>query len=170
MNYYYNILFGVETITNGVKHEPYLCWICNIDIQQEFIGINTCAQDMVNALPTDKKYILLIAHNSDYDCKIILEYSHNVKPIVKSNRFFLKIKATCFNPIHKHKIRIVAKYSYKLIPLPLRDFGECFNLGCHKEVMPYGVPTHQTINMGACCIQDALDTTLKDEDTQQLFK
>ena len=25
------------------------------DIQQEFIGINTCAQDMLNALPIDKK-------------------------------------------------------------------------------------------------------------------
>ena len=54
---HYKILFDFETITNGVKHEPYLCWIYNNDIQQEFIGINTCAQDMLNALPTDKKYI-----------------------------------------------------------------------------------------------------------------
>ena len=34
---------------------PYLCWIYNDDRQQEFIGINTCAVDMLNALPTDKK-------------------------------------------------------------------------------------------------------------------
>ena len=34
---------------------PYLCWIYNDDIQNEFIGINTCAVDMLNALPTDKK-------------------------------------------------------------------------------------------------------------------
>ena len=31
---------------------------------------------MLNALPTDKKEILLIAHNSDYDCRFILEYLH----------------------------------------------------------------------------------------------
>ena len=39
--------------------------------------------DMLNALPTDKGEILLIAHNSDYDCRFILEYFSNVKPIEK---------------------------------------------------------------------------------------
>ena len=52
---------------------PYLCWICNDDVQQGFIGINTYAVDMLNALPTDKKEILPIAHNSDYDCRFVLE-------------------------------------------------------------------------------------------------
>ena len=47
---------------------PYLCWIYNDDIQHEFVGINTCAVYMLNALPTDRTDILLIAHNSDYDC------------------------------------------------------------------------------------------------------
>ena len=51
---------------------PYLCWIYNDDLQQECVGINTCAVDMLNALPTDKHDILLIAHNSDYDCIFIL--------------------------------------------------------------------------------------------------
>ena len=54
ITYYYNIVLDFETFTNGVKHEPYLCWNYNNDIQQELIGINTCAQDMLNALPTDK--------------------------------------------------------------------------------------------------------------------
>ena len=62
---------------------PYLCWFYNGDIQQEFKGINTCAVDMLKALPTDKKRILLIAHNSDYDCIFFLESLQNVKPIVK---------------------------------------------------------------------------------------
>ena len=95
---HYKILFDFETITNGVKHEPYLCWIYNDDIQQEFIGINICAVDMLNGLPTDKKEILLIAHNSDYDCIFILKYLQNERLIVKSNRF-LQIKATYYNPI-----------------------------------------------------------------------
>ena len=87
---------------------PYLCWIYNDDIQQEFIGINTCAVDMLNALPTDKKEILLIAHNSDYGCRFILGYLQNVQPIVNSDRF-LQIKATCYNPKAKKKINIIVK-------------------------------------------------------------
>ena len=34
---------------------PYLCWIYNDDIQQEVIGINICAVDMLNALPTEER-------------------------------------------------------------------------------------------------------------------
>ena len=79
---HYKILFGLETITKGVKHEPYLCWVYSNDIQQEFIGINICAVDMLHALPTNKKGIFLIAHNSGYDWRLILEYLQNVKPIV----------------------------------------------------------------------------------------
>ena len=97
-----------------------------------------------------------VAHNSDYDCRFILEHLQNKKPVVKSNRF-LHIKATYYNPNRKKTIKIIVKDSYKLIPMPLRDFGKCFNLDCHKEVMPYGVYTHQNVEMGACRIQDALD-------------
>ena len=70
---------------------------------------------MLNALPHDKGDILLIAHNSDYDCRFILEYLSNVQPIVKSGRF-LQIKATFYNPINKKNIKIIVKGSYKLFP------------------------------------------------------
>ena len=88
--------------------------------------------------------------------------------MLKSNRF-LTDKATYFNQSHKHKIKIVVKDSYKLISMPLRDFGKCVNPDCHKDVMPYGVYTHQNVDMGACCAQDALDIILKDDDKQQLL-
>ena len=32
--------------------------------------------------------------------------------------------------------------------------------------MPYGICTHQNVDMGACCVQDALDI-LKGGDNQQ---
>ena len=92
---------------------PYLHWVYNGDIQQEFIGVNKCAADMLKALPHDKGYILLIAHNSDYDCRFILGCLLNVQPIVKSDRF-LQIKATYYNPIRKQKVNIIVKGSYKL--------------------------------------------------------
>ena len=50
---------------------PYLCWIYNDDLQQECVGIDSCAVDMLNALPSDKHGFLLIAHDSDYDCRLI---------------------------------------------------------------------------------------------------
>ena len=67
---YYSIL---KRYMSGENHMHYLCWIYNDDLQQESLGIDTCAVDMLNALPTDKKNeILLIAHNSYYDCIFIL--------------------------------------------------------------------------------------------------
>ena len=144
---------------------PYLCWIYNDDIHHEFIGINTCAVDMPNALPHDKGGILLIAHNSDYGCRFILEYLQHVKPIVKSDRF-LQIKATYYNPIRKKKITIIVKDSYKLIPMALREFGKCFKLDASEEVMPYNVYTYENVTVGACSIQSALDI-LKNDDKQQ---
>ena len=123
---------------------------------------------MSNALPTDKGEILLIAHNSDYDCRLILEYLQNIKPIVikatcynpkakttcynpRNNRF-LQIKATCYNPKAKKNINIIVKDPYKLIPMPLRDFGKCLKLDVNKEAMPYNVYTYENVNMGACSI------------------
>ena len=127
----YKILFDVETITSESKHMPYLCCMYNDDTQQEFTGINKCAVDMLNALPHCKGDILLIAHNSDYDCIFILEYLQNVQPIVKSSRF-LQIKATYYNPIRKTNINIIVKDPYTLIPMPLRDVGKCVKLDGSK--------------------------------------
>ena len=121
---------------------PYLCWIYNGNIQQEFIGINTCAVDMLNALPTDKGKTILIAHDSGHGCRFILGYLQNFKPIVKSGRL-LQIKATCFNPEAKKDISIIVKYSYGLIPMPLSDLGKCFKLDVNKEVVPYNVYTYE---------------------------
>ena len=99
MNDICNILFDFEAIASESKHMPYLYWLYSDEIQQECIGVNTCAIDMLNSLPTGGNQILLIAHNSDYGCRFILEYLEHVKPIVNGGRF-LQIKATCYNPIH----------------------------------------------------------------------
>ena len=130
IKYYYNILFDFETITSGAKHEPCLCWIYNDEIQQEFAGIDNCATDMLNNLPTDKHKIILIAHNANYGCRFIQQYLQNIRPIVKNNRI-LMLKGIYYNPIHKTKIKIVIKDIYRLIPMALLECGECFELECH---------------------------------------
>ena len=52
--------------------------------------------------------------------------------------------------------------------MPLREFGECFKLTCHKEVMPYNIYTYENVSMGAASIQAALDI-LNDDDKQQFL-
>ena len=111
VNDLYNMSFDFEAITSESKHMPYLCWLYNDDIQQGCIGINNCAADMLNALPTGKNEILLIAHDSDYDCRFILDYLENVKPIVKGGRF-LQMNSTYYNPVKRKKIQ---KITYNLI-------------------------------------------------------
>ena len=74
---------------------------------------------MTHVLPTDKHDILLVAHNSDYDCIFILEYLENVKPIVKGGRF-LQIKSTYDNPMKRNKLKLNITYNYRLIPMALR--------------------------------------------------
>ena len=59
INDLYKIVFDFETITSGENHMPYLCWVYNDDLQQECVGINICAADMLNALPTGKQTDLI---------------------------------------------------------------------------------------------------------------
>ena len=150
-----------------MKHEPYLCWIWNDEIDKEFVGIDNCVIDMLTSLPTYKHESIPIAHNVNYDYRFIQQYLQNVRPIVTSNRM-LMLNGIYYNPNHKNKIEIVIKDSYRLIPMALREFGGCFKLDCHKEVMPYEIHTYEHVSMGVCRIQDAIDV-LKTEDDKQQF-
>ena len=87
-NDYYKIVFDFETITSGKTHETYLCWTYKNDIQQECIGVDNCATDVLDYLPTDKQQVLPIAHNSDYDCRFPLPFLQNVQPIVSKQSVF----------------------------------------------------------------------------------
>ena len=53
--------------------------------------------------------------------------------------------------------------------MALREFGECFELDCHKEVMSYEIYTYENVSMGACRIQDAIDVLKTEYDKQHLF-
>ena len=111
---------------------------------------------MLNALPADKNESLLVAHNSDFGCRFILEHLENAKPIVRGRRV-LQIKATCYNPIKRKKLKTTMNYNYTLIPRALRAFGECFKIDVPKEVMPYSNHSYDNVKMGKCSIQSALD-------------
>ena len=84
---------------------------------------------------------MLIAHNANYDCRFLLKYLSQEKPIVKGGRF-LSIDALFYRYFdNKQPLKIRIKDSCKLIQMPLRDFGKSFKLDVQKDLMPYKVYT-----------------------------
>ena len=79
------------------------------------------------------------------------------------------LKGICYNIIHKKEIKIVIKYSYKLIPMALHEFGKCFELDCHKDVMSYEMYTYEHGSMGVCRIQAAIYVLNTEDDKTKLL-
>jgi hypothetical protein len=132
----FKIFFDFETYTDSTKkHIPYLGCMKfeNENNVRYFIG-EDCAENMLKSLPKDQENILLIAHNCGYDFRFMAEKLYSVKPIFKGNGL---MSATANYYINKKRINLTFKDSYKLITMPLRNFGKCFNLDCKKEIMPY---------------------------------
>ena len=64
--------------------------------------------------------------------------------------------AKYYNHLTKKMISIEVKDSYKLITMPLRNFGKCFKLTQDKEVMPYGLYTANNIKKNWLPLQSAI--------------
>jgi hypothetical protein len=54
-------------------------------------------------------------------------------------------------------IQIASKYSYRLIPMALSEFGECFNLEISKELMPYEIYTEDNLLKEYVPITEAIE-------------
>ena len=87
------------------------------------------------------KKALLIAHNCNYDYRFFQKYLFGIDQKTKGSGL---MNATARYMSWKHNktmINLQFKDSLKLIAMPLRKFGKCFNLikklGITKEVMPY---------------------------------
>lgn len=164
---YYKVYFDFETFvryhkdkTN--KHVPYLCRYETEDgIKREFVGIEKCALDMLNNLPHKPK-IMLIAHNSNYDCRFLLKYLRKLSPPIDKNNKFIQIKGEFhrYND-YKQPVLITIKDSYRLIPMALHEFGECFNLDVSKEVMPYAIYNEENIQKEYVPITEAIEAIKK---------
>ena len=141
---WYKVYFDFETDTSEYTHKPYLVRFETEDNEQrEFIG-EDCAIEMLNNLP-DKKNIMLIAHNANYDCRFLLKYLSQERSIVKGGRF-LSTQATFYrNEDKKQPIKIKIKDSCKLIPMQLKEFGKSFKLDVKKDIMPYKIYTQENI-------------------------
>ena len=82
----------------------------------------------------------MIAHNSSYDCRFALEYLRKLAPPIDKNNKFIQITAEFHRYSNLNQVlQITIKDSYRLIPMALSEFGECFNLEVNEEIMSYEI-------------------------------
>lgn len=164
---YYKVFFDFETDTSEYTHKPYLVRFETEDNEQrEFIG-KDCAIDMLNNLP-DKKNIMLIAHNANYDCRFLLKHLSQERCIVKGGRFLSTQCVFYRNYDKKQPIKIKIKDSCKLIPMQLKEFGKSFKLSIKKDIMPYKIYTQENISKVYIPILEAIHH-ISDKDRDQFI-
>lgn len=139
---YYKVFLDCETITNESIHVPYLARFETRDGDKMEIVGEDCAQDLLNDLP-DKNNILLIAYNANYDCRLILKYLSSENLLVKGSRFLSSTFVFHRFGYKQQKINITIKDSYKLIDMPLRDFGTSLKFNVAKDILPYKMCTKE---------------------------
>ena len=114
-------------------HNPYLVrYEIEDDERREFIG-ESCATDMLNNLP-NKKNILFIARNANYDCRFLLNHLSQEKVLVKGSRI-LSCNAVYFRYGNLQKpINIQINDISKVINMPLRIVGKSSKLNVENEL------------------------------------
>ena len=163
--FYYRVFADFETITEGSRHEPYCCAFIDEDKNKKTFEGEYCAVDMLDNLP-DKKNILLIFHNMNYDCRFLLKYIRQPKVLVKGGRF-LSIQGTYTSNKRTNSVKLNIKDSARMIPMKLKDFGATFGLQQEKEVMPYKLYTKENIEKRYMWSSGLVMNYVKEKDRQQ---
>ena len=159
------IFYDFETITEGLKHEPYM--VCNSETSC-IVG-EKCGLIMMRRLfekfyikpeyskkwdDIKKKYnytlinkqrrLILIAHNAGYDFCFLQQYLQ-LESVAKRGHNLLEAKGV-FNYGKGKTIKVLLKDSYSVITMPLSKFGKCFGLEQSKEILPYNLYTKNNVN------------------------
>jgi len=145
--YVYKVIFyDFETITEGLKHEPYT--VCNSEtscITGEKCGLIMMRRLFEKFYNKDTPTILiLIAHNAGYDFCFLQQYLQ-LESVVKRGHNLLEAKGV-FNYGKGKTIKVLLKDSYSVITMPLSKFGKCFGLEQSKEILPYNLYTKNNVN------------------------
>ena len=111
---------------------------------------------------------MLVAHNSNYDCRFLLKHLSQERSIVKGGRFLSTQCVFYRNNDKKQPIKIKIKDSCKLIPMQLKEFGKSFKLHVQKDVMPYKIYTQNNIKRRYIPILEAIHH-VADKDRKQFI-
>ena len=88
---------------------------------------------------------MLIVHNANYDCRFLLKYISQGKPIQQGNRYLTISGRYYRNRDLEQRINIIIKDNYKMIPFGLGKFGKSFGLEQEKDVIPYKIYTIENV-------------------------
>ena len=157
-----NIYFDFEATTernDGVLTEHKAYCVYTDEHRNGFFGEDCAKQlldDLVNKYGTykkseevelvykHKKSLKLIAHNAGYDFRFLLKHLYSVDTIEKSNSI-MSCNALAYNGEYVLSLKISC--SLKMINMPLKKFGKCFNLDVKKEIMPYSLYTEENVKI-----------------------
>ena len=139
------IFFDFESCPMGEKHTAFMVRCKHDDIHKGFYGWD-CAKQFLNYISKlGYSDVMLIAHNITYDYRFLSPHLFGDNLIEKGTTLMCG-QAKFHNFLTKTTINIKLKDSYKLITMPLRDFGSCFKLAQHKDMMPYDIYTIDNVN------------------------
>lgn len=168
------VFFDFETNPNNDPHLPFLV-CCEDEAGNKRKFLNTydsegncrydCGKRFLQSLRGDT---LLIAHNAGYDYQFIVKYLCQIDQKTKGSGL-MNATAKFYNHRTKKMISIEIKDSYKLITMPLRKFGKCFELSQEKEVMPYNLYNEENIKKRFVPLTEAL-THLKEKDHKKFIE
>lgn len=104
--------------------------------------------------------VMLIAHNAGYDFRFLCKYLYRLKTIEKMNGLMsADALVYCGNKI----LSINLRDSLKLINMPLKNFGKCFNLDVKKEILPYDLYTEEAVKQKILPIKHCLKFVKENE-------
>ena len=137
-----------ETDVTVSPHVPYLCCVATKEKDKTFIKTftgNDIANELLNHLIDES---ITYFHNLKYDVCFFINTPGWYVDITERNGTVLKVVMQNYigNKVDKNNKTLTFKNSYSIIPAPLRDFAQMFQLDVHKEIMPYRLYTEKNLN------------------------
>jgi hypothetical protein len=163
--------FDFETSTKRkdgiqVNHKPYL--VCCSELNGGFYG-DDCGKKLLDYYthkygielddyPDETESLpvfILIAHNSGYDFRFLLEHFSDITTIEKGTGLMTARCTYYYRKYNKYapkgertsvkKLVFEIRDSLKMINMPLSKFGKSFGMEIKKEILPYDLYTEENI-------------------------
>ena len=143
---------------NGGAHVAYLCATYCEELGSQQHDNAKAMMDYLKAhFGQTGKSVLLLAHNSTYDFCFLQEVLSSYK-MMQNGGAMIRAEGSYFG------LKFEIHNTYRLIPEPLRKFGELFDLPMSKEIMPYDLYTTANIEKGHVPLEECLSHLSSKED------
>ena len=115
------------------------------DVWKETYGIDMMAPPITLAMAGLKApTVKLLAHNITYDAGHIMRQLYQLK-FLERGTSIISGQGWYTSTTTGARLKIVFQDTYKMISMPLKDFGDAFKLDVEKEIMPYNLYTPEVV-------------------------